>query len=151
MKRCPWHPRILLYHVSFFHNCNSHKPTINPVQALFPAKITIKLEPGCVNLWAKGCTQRVAAARWSWDTGFTSISLYHFTQLSTIITHKIHMYRGRVISWVKGSVCFVSEIPTPSHFFPSPFCGGSFKTEQALKLWPIKYLDPCRLNYFCSM
>ena len=28
--------------------------------------------------------------------------------------------RGQVISWVKGSVCFVFEISTLSHFSPSP-------------------------------
>ena len=53
------------------------------------------------------------------------------------------LYRGQVISWVKGSVCFVFEISTPSHCFPSPLCGGSFKTKQALNLWPNQYLDPC--------
>ena len=41
---------------------------------------------------------------------------------------------GRVISWVKGSGCFVSEICAPSHFSPSPICGGSFITNPALNL-----------------
>ena len=40
-------------------------------------------------------------------------------------------YRGRVIPWVKGTVCFVFEISIPFHFFPSPLCDGSFKTKQA--------------------
>ena len=47
-------------------------------------------------------------------------------------------YRGRVISLVKGSVCFVSEICSPSHFSPSPICGGSFITNPALNLRPNK-------------
>ena len=37
----------------------------------------------CVNSLAIGCTQHVAAARQSYDAGFTLISIYNFTQLST--------------------------------------------------------------------
>ena len=36
------------------------------------------------------------------------------------------------------------EICTPSLFSPSSLCGASFKTKQALNLWPNRYLDPCK-------
>ena len=41
-----------------------------------------------------------------------------------------------------------SRICTPSLFSPSPLCGGSFNTRQALNLWPNKYLDPCILHTY---
>ena len=58
------------------------------------------------------------------------------------------IYRVRVIYWVKGSVCFGLKFCTPSQFFPSPLCVGSYKTKQALNLWPNKYLDPCTYTFW---
>ena len=43
--------------------------------------------------------------------------------------------QGEIISDVKGSVCFVFEICTPSLFSPSILCGAIFKTKNALNFW----------------